>query len=1129
MSFVTDPPSPAGGPVPLDRRTVTVLFADLVRSTHLIARLDAEDALAVLGPALAAMTRAVQRYAGTVCKPLGDGVMAMFGAPMMQEDHALRACHAALAMQEQIIAVSHKLSAEYGLELKLRIGLTSGPVVITAATDGGATTYDAVGATVHLASRMQSAAAPGTICLSESCWRRVHQAFACRALGTKAMKGFHEAQPVYELLHATPRQDAGARYDYRPAGPLIGRVEPLAAVEGAVADVAAGNGGLLLLVGEAGIGKSRLLAEARHLAPEGLQWFEGQSPSFAQRISYWPFIEMLQPLLEPGAKAGEGENWAVLEARAVALFAEEAHEVLPYVAALVGMEVRAPYDERVRHLEAEALGAQILRAAWRWFEALSRRQPLVIALEDVHWADRSTLALVEHLAPLAASAPILFLVVSRPDPDCLEPLRALGARILAGHFTELSLSPLSPAEGRALMASTLGDDPRTRRIQEVILAKADGNPFFIEEVMRTLIDTRVLVPGRTPGGWSVQGQDIVIPDTIEGVVMARVDRLDDRLKEVLSIAAIVGRSFLYRVLRAVTSSDTEIDAPLARLAAIAFVEEMRAAPELAYLFKHALAHEAIYGSMLHDKRRRLHARVAQCLERLYADRMQLMSGVLAFHYARAELWPKALHYLLEAANASSQIAADDEALAHYEDAVAAYGRAFAGTWDRVQRATIDRRLGEIHLRRGNHALAEEHLTRALAFFGDRLPTWPLAIRAAIAREIAWHAILMLAPGVFAPALHVESTPEIEARLRPYEALGWVSFLADQERLLLMILRVANLAQRTGVAELVAKTQSAIGFGLDGVGARRVARRYHRRAVAIAERFDLAPTLAFARNMHALHHFFEGRWPEAEAGFLSALDAADKVGDLVLWADAGVLLCELWNETGDFDRALALADEMIKRGREAALQPALRWGLASRGKALRRQGRAGEGRVLLEEAVALSLGRRDLPGAASAAAELGLLLLDDGDIDAAGRLLASVERDFAATRMRVYTVGALHVAVACCALRRLAQAGGMSSPALLGEARRAAARALRSARRYGVSLPGALRIRGTLAGLQGRRAPAERYWRRAMEVAERYGAQVELALIRREFYADPSAPAVTAELADPAFAGRKPGPAGTPPP
>ena len=167
MAFVTDPPPPAGGPVPLDRRTVTVLFADLVRSTHLIARLDAEDALAVLGPALAAMTRAVQRYAGTVCKPLGDGVMAMFGAPMMQEDHALRACHAALAMQEQIIAVSHKLSAEYGLELKLRIGLTSGPVVITAATDGGATTYDAVGATVHLASRMQSAAAPGTICLSE--------------------------------------------------------------------------------------------------------------------------------------------------------------------------------------------------------------------------------------------------------------------------------------------------------------------------------------------------------------------------------------------------------------------------------------------------------------------------------------------------------------------------------------------------------------------------------------------------------------------------------------------------------------------------------------------------------------------------------------------------------------------------------------------------------------------------------------------------------------------------------------------------------------------------------------------------------------------------------------------------
>jgi class 3 adenylate cyclase/tetratricopeptide (TPR) repeat protein len=1077
-----------------DRRNVTVLFADIVGSTALIEGMDVEGAWGVLMPVLDLMVRAVERYSGTVINRLGDGIMAIFGIPVMLEDHALHACHAALAIQEDVRALAQRWAAPQAPDLKLRIGINSGPILVTEVTDSARTSYDAVGATVHLASRVQSAAEPGTICLSEHSLRLVRQQFLCRPLGAKPMKGFKEPQPIHELLRWQPSGAKRGLHDYALESPLVGRADDLAVLAQALERLARGEGGVVLMTGEAGIGKSRLLAEARTACPAAVLWLEGRSLSFSQGISFWPFMEMLKPLIEQIGAAADTSRPA-LESALDALLGEEASDVLPYLAMLLGAEA-GQREQRLRGLSAEVLGAQIFRACRRLFETLARRSPVLVAFEDLHFADASSRALLAHLLPLAASLPLLFVVLSRPDASFAEPLRAAASEALNGRFIERPLMPLSQRDCRTLLAAVLGEDERLASMRDLILAKADGNPFFIEEVIRALIDTQVLTRDAATGAWELRSHAITIPDTIQGVVMARVDRLDNRMKDVLGIAAILGRTFLYRVLRAVTAPEQEIETALSRLVAIQLVEQMLAAPERAYAFRHALAHDCVYESLLLQTRRMLHGRVGDCLEELYAGRLHEVASLLAFHFVRAEKWDKAKRYLLAAADQSSQVAADDEALGLYEQAVEAFGRAQGQEWNRVQRATIDRQLGEIYFRRGEHHKASQHLIAAIGRFGDKLPAGRWATRIAIGRAAFRHLRQMLLPGLFTGALADRFDDESQARLRPYEVLGWIYFLSDQERLLLVTLEAANLAHEIGAAEAVAKSLAALGLGIGFAGYRRLAARYHARAGAIAERFGPPLTRAFVQELTGAHAFCAGDWPKAEQCFLSARRIAGELGDLLIWSDATVLLCELLNERGEFERVLKTADEMLRLGREAAFRPALCWGLMARGKALRRLGRTDEALPVLEEGLELSTSTRDLVSASAAAADLGLLLIEQGRLDLAESRMQAVDRQVKATKITVFTVGWLDAALAECALRRAEIEGGRNR-SQLHAADRACRVAAASARVYGVSRPASLRLAARRSLLHGRPRAAERLWRRAAASAVQIGAAYELERVQRD--------------------------------
>ena len=1079
--------------IPRDRRVVTVLFVDVAGATEIVSKMDAELATSVLLPVVTAMRDAVERYGGSITKLMGDGLMAMFGVPNLQEDHAVRACHAALAIQTNIGLLDAKSKSLCGKKIEVRVGIHSGTIVLTTASDKGYVTYDTYGDVPSLANRIETAAEPGSIAISEHTARRVQHLFDCQPLGTRVLKGFTEPQPIYRLAgfieKPRPKQVPEMTSSISP---LVGRTRELTAIEERFDALERSEGSFLLILGEPGIGKSRLLQEAKAALKRQVIWLEGHSLSFGQRLSYWPFIEMLKPWLDiHGAKSGD-EMWLCIERKIFGLMGEEGEEILPYIATLLGFELREPYLERVRYLDSESLGGQILRAVWRLFERMAREHPVVMVIDDLHWIDKSSGALIEHLLPLAVEGAILFCFTSRPEGEALSHLKGVAEAVPRLKCTELVLSPLSVEDSQRLLAGMIGTSEETNRLRDMVLYKAEGNPFFAEELIRTLIDLKVLVHGDT--GWSANDQDIVLPDTVQDVIMARVDRLDERLKQVLGIASVIGRSFFYRVLRAVSESGDDLDERLSRLKSVEIIDELKSAPELAYLFRHALAQEAVYESVLVERRKSIHERVAECIELIYEDRVREVASVLAFHYARAENWEKALKALLEAADQSARMAADDEALIHYQEAIATYSRVFGESWDRKERAHVERRLGEIYLRRGDHPKALAHLTKALSLLGEHLPVSRFAARLVVGRELVIQILHRILPSLFLKKMQTDIDPAEDTRYKTFETLAWTVAMLDHDHLVAVCLRVLNYSERRGFVEGVAKGRAGFGFGLDGLGWHGLARSYFRRALRMAEESGNPSAIGLVNLLHGIHQFVVGHWDEAIASYDKAREITGRVGDLSAWADTCAVKCEVLAERGRFNEVMEIADEMINLGRQSAFQPAYRWGMTMKGKALRRVGRLVECEPLLKETTELSIRDLDFLNLGSAQCELAFCQIELGRFDEARRNLEDCQRVLTEHRIMTFTLVYHHVGLAL-----LGILGAERSPD--AKTRDQMLRACREAHRisqiYQNGLPVSMRLMGTAQWLLGRPKKAEQWWRQSQEAAERLAAPYQAGLTLAE--------------------------------
>lgn len=1076
-----------------ERKLVTVVFADLTGSTALAERLDAEDLRSILTSFFNALATVVQRFEGTVDKYAGDAVMAVFGAPAGHEDDPERAIRAGLGMQAAVAELNVELERTRGLRLGLRVGVNTGVVVAGPIAGSVQAAYTVVGDTVNTAQRLQALAAAGTVVVGPTTRRLADRAFTFEALDPVRVKG--KADPIAAFTVTGPRPRSPAGGTLRSA--LVGRDTELRVLLQAIEAVAAGDGRIALVVGDAGIGKSRLLDEARRsIAARSVAGREGRALAIAQGVSYGPFVDILRQDAGLRDDEPEAEQARKLGQRISQLFGNEADTVLPFLVSLAGLPIDGPLAERLRYLDAQAMGQQIFATVRRYVAQLAAERPLVLIFEDWHWADGSSAALLEHLLPLTETEPLGIYVSSRSDESesAMGRLRERAERDHPKRLLTVRLAPLPVAQSEELVRNLLASGQIPSTVRSLVLAKTDGNPFFVEELIRALIDLDALSYDERAGEWRVTEtiDRITIPDTIQGLLVAHIDRLDEDLRQVVKLASVIGRAFLYRLLWTLSEADDALDIELAALQRADLIRERTRIPELEYIFKHALVHDAAYESILIQRRKELHARAGEAIEQVFADRLEQFYGVLAYHFARAERWDKAQAYLIRAGERAEKIAGDAEALAHYRHAVTAYTRAFGDSWDPVSRASIERRIGEALFRRGEHLEAHEYLDRALGLLGLPVPATRRAVRITVFRELLRQIGHRRLPrGVWAR----RHDPAPEEWVRALEVSGWIDFFADPERLVLDAVRLLNLSEANGYALGIA--YGSMGFGLicDAVALHGIAGGYYRRSVAVAEKLGHPLAIGLAYNGLAYHEQHAlGDHQAADRHYRISTDAYRSAGDVRRWSSPAVLWSGLRRSRGDFAGAITLGREVLAAGDDGGDDQITVWGLRTLGSTLCHTGDLPAAEDHLHRAIEKAWIVPDYQSVVCATGYLGECLLKKGSIDEAIVILEEAAGLIRDRRIRTFYATAARNALADAYLSA-AERGNRES--WLGRAKSALHVAAAQSRIDREAVPALERNRARYEWLRGDRAAAHRRWDRSLSVAAIMGASYEIALTKTE--------------------------------
>ncbi|MFZ0660646.1 MAG: adenylate/guanylate cyclase domain-containing protein [Candidatus Binataceae bacterium] len=641
-----------------ERKTVTALFADIKGSMDLMEELDPEVARALIDPALRLMIDSVHHYDGYIVQSTGDGIFALFGAPIAREDHVHRGLYAALRLQSEMRKYSARLREAGNPPLEIRIGLNMGEVVVRSIrTDDEHTEYTPIGHSTSLAARMQTLAPTGSIAVTETLQKSATGYFEFKPLGPTRVKGVSEPVNVYEVIGLGALRTRLQISAQRGLSKFVGRHNEIDQLRRALGLARAGHGQIVAAVAEAGVGKSRLFHEFRSMSQDDCFVMEAFSVSHGRASPYLPVIELLKSYFRIADQDDDRARREKITGKVLALD-RALEDCLPYLFALLRVEdPTSPLREMDpairRRRTREAIKSVVHRE--------SLNQPLLLIFEDLHWVDTETQALLDLLADSIGTARILMMVNYRPEYG-----HQWGGKT---YYTQLRLDPLGRESAAEMLSGLVGDDAQLRELKELIIAKTDGNPFFVEEMVQALFDQGVLADN---GGVTLAKPlgAILIPPTVQGILAARIDQLTPGGKDLLQTLAVIGKEFPLALARRVAARpEDELTSELARLQLAEFIYEKPAFPESEYTFKHALTQEVAYNSVLIERRREIHERTAEAMEQLFAGQLDDHLGELAHHYGSSGNASKAVGFLKLAAEQASARSAYDDGIRYVNEAL----------------------------------------------------------------------------------------------------------------------------------------------------------------------------------------------------------------------------------------------------------------------------------------------------------------------------------------------------------------------------------------------------------------------------------------------------------------------------
>ncbi len=896
-----------------ERRQATVMFADVSGFTAMSEQMDPEELTSTMNDCFHMMGSIVKHYEGTIDKFMGDCIMVVFGVPVAIEEAPQKALNTAIKMRNRLFQFNKKKKLK--VPLNIHIGINTGIVVAGEVGSSDKKEYTVMGDAVNLASRLKDVAGIGQIFVGPLTFRYTKDDFEYKELEPVSLKGKKKPISVFELLSVTEKEyRTQLSYKRETYSEMVGRDKELAKLEIHVLKAINGEGSIVSVVGEAGIGKSRLIAELKGRDTiKSVMFLEGRALSTGKNLSFHPIIDILKRWAGIEENDMESESIHKLKRAIRITHPKEVMEILPFIATLMGMKLTGKYAERTNRIEGEALEKLILLSIRKLLARCAEPRTIVLVIEDLQWADMTSIELLESLYRLAENNRILFINVFRPNyADTGERILNTIEERYSGFHSMIYLEPLDEHQCQTLINNLLKIKGLPVHIRELITNKAEGNPFFIEEVLRSFIDDDVI---RIKDGNFIVTEKIdsvVIPNTIQDILMSRIDRLDQQTNSLLKFASVIGRNFFYRILAEVAKSIDEIDEKLDYLKEIQLIREQSRMAELEYLFKHALAHEATYESILLNKRKELHLKIAESIESVFNERIREFYGMLAFHYSRGENLDKAEEYLVKAGEEALRASASSEALNYYQEALKLYLKQHGDAGDPEKMASLEKNIALALYNRGHSTEAIKHFDNALEYWGIRRPK--KKFKAAI---ILIADLLSVISTLYLPLRRAKKIPDMRDNeiINLIEKRGMALSQVDAKRF--FVDTIGGLKRITKFD--ITKVNNGILFFSEGSGlfcfsgiSFKISRKMLDYKKDSINKSDLQ-TVFFYKLFALVHDFLSGNWDREVEYDETLINHSLKMGDFFKTTSYLLFSCLLEIEKGNFSHAQKCIDKLYKIG------------------------------------------------------------------------------------------------------------------------------------------------------------------------------------------------------------------------